>query len=183
MPPVRRAEAAICRVGFRTLFDCGTAELHRWPNCRRRVKLPPSFLFRTVAVDVLPSFAEKLFSYEYLAANDTEEKFEASLLKEPEPDVTQLETMLQEISQSLPRLGKRLAVNAKAFPHKRGGRPRMIGSLEAQRELRQEIKNLRGPGTRLEDLFKRMALKHGVSPSKIKQVWSSHELSAEGNVK
>ena len=135
-------------------------------------KTPISAIWGSAAAEVLPTLAEKMFRYDFLIENDTEAKFEAALLKEDEPDPVELEVLLKEIGNSLPRLGKTLTTRVKRFPHQRGGRPEKISSPEDQLRVIDEIKELRGPGSNLDDLFKRVGRRHGVSGAKIKQIWS-----------
>ena len=71
----------------------------------------------------------------------------------------------------LPRVRELLASKAKEFPHARGGAPKKLSSAEDQEKIRAEIKALREPGVKLMDVFKRVAQRHEVSPSKIKQIW------------
>jgi hypothetical protein len=64
-----------------------------------------------------------------------------------------------------------LIKHAKELPHARGGAPKKLATRQEQEKIRQEIKDLRGPGTKLTAIYARIAQRHGVSASKIKQIW------------
>jgi hypothetical protein len=134
--------------------------------------IPWSFL-EGLAGGLLPS-SEATDSAVYLAvfsSINTEEKLEAFLLSAPEPAPEKLEMYLKLINHSLPYLRHLFITYGKKLPHDRGGAPRKLGTPEEQKKIREEIKALRGPGTTLTDIFARIAQRHGVSASKIKQVW------------
>lgn len=135
-------------------------------------KMPWSFA-QGIAASVLPSkiTAADTPSMDVLVLVDTEEKLEAALLSAPEPTAEYLEKALKFINNALPALRGWLSEEAKKLPHDRGGAPRKLASAEEEAKVVEEIKALRGPGKKLEDVFKRIALRHGVSPSKIKQIW------------
>jgi hypothetical protein len=102
---------------------------------------------------------------------DTEEKLEAVLLSAPEPAPEKLEMGLKALDVALPYLRNLFIASAKKLPHARGGAPRKLGTPEEQKTIREEIKALRGPGTKLSDIYTRIAQRYGVSASKIKQIW------------
>jgi hypothetical protein len=118
--------------------------------------------------------------HERLASLDTEEKLEAFLSQEPEPSPAELKNILTMINTLLPRLREILTDSVKQLPYDRGGRPEELASTEKQQQVRDEIQKLRGPGKKLKDIFRVIAERHGVSPSKIKQVWYGHNESLPG---
>jgi len=132
--------------------------------------MPWSFA-QGVAASVLPSqvTGNDIPSMDVLT--DSEEKLEAALLSSPEPSPEALEIALKFINDALPALRRWLSQRAKELPHSRGGAPRKLASAEERAKVVEEIKALRGPGVKLDDAFKRVALRHGVSAGKIKQVW------------
>lgn len=75
------------------------------------------------------------------------------------------------IDGALPYLRELFITQGKKLPHARGGAPRKLGTPQEQEKIRAEIKDLRGPGTKLTDIYARIAQRHGVSASKIKQIW------------
>ena len=131
-----------------------------------------SLIFHKTAAEVVPPNTPIGAQPVDFALVDSQEKFEALLLNEPEPSPDQLEAFLKSIEKVLPKLRKLAIAKAKQLPHARGGAPRKLGSIEDQRKIIEEIKRLRGPGVKLADIFVRLAQKFGVSPSKIKQIWS-----------
>lgn len=50
-------------------------------------------------------------------------------------------------------------------------RQRNLALLRNRKKIREEIKRLREPGIKIGDIYARIAERHGVSPSKIKQIW------------
>jgi hypothetical protein len=141
--------------------------------------LPISFILQTNVGKAI--FPEGLVTAEtsqnLLPSIDTEEKFEAFLLQQPEPSREKLRKILTMINGLLPRVRQLLAENVKQLPHDRGGRPEKISSTQEQQKIIEEIKKLREPGKLLKDIFVVVARRHGVSPSKIKQVWYSRSES------
>ena len=109
-----------------------------------------------------------------LGALDTEEKLETFLSQEPEPSPAELKNILTMINALLPRLRAVLTDSVKQLPYDRGGRPEEISSTEDQQKVIEEIQKLRGPGKKLKDIFRVIAKRRDVSPSKIKQLWYSH---------
>ena len=145
----------------------------------RHSGLPIPFILQTDAVKAispegLPT-AETV--QKQLPLNDTEEKFEASLLQEPEPSPTELQNILTMINGLVPRVRQLLTDRAKQLPHDRGGRPEKISSAQEQQKIIEEIKKLREPGKKLKDIIAVVAQRYDVSPSKIKQVWYEHSES------
>ena len=138
-----------------------------------------SFILQTTAANAI--FPEGLVTAEkfhkLLPSIDTEEKFEAFLSEAPEPPREQLQSMLMMMNTALPRLRELLTENVKQLPHDRGGRPKKISSTLEQQKIIEEIKKLREPGKHLKDIFVEVARRHGVSQSKIKQVWYEHSES------
>lgn len=106
-----------------------------------------------------------------LSRFDTEEKLDAFLASAPEPSSEELERALKLIRGLLPQFRQQLVSAAKALPHSPGGAPTKIPSTDEQKRVVEEIKALRVPGVKLNDVFKRVAQRHGVSASKIKQIW------------
>jgi hypothetical protein len=135
--------------------------------------IPIPWLLQTIATDLLPPHAPDATANfrEQLALVDTEEKLEEFLLNRPEPSSEQLDEALKWINNLLPGLRKLLQSRTKAIPHSRGGAPKKLSSTQDQETIREEIKGLRGPGTKLTDIYSQIARRHGVSASKIKQIW------------
>lgn len=106
-----------------------------------------------------------------LSRFDTEEKLDALLASAPEPTPEELERILKVMTDLLPQFRQQLVSAAKVLPHGRGGAPKKLPSLDVQRGVVEEIKALRGPGVKLQDVFKRVAQRHSVGASKIKQIW------------
>jgi hypothetical protein len=106
-----------------------------------------------------------------LSRLDTQEKLEAVLANAPEPTPEELDTIMNVFRDLLPQFRQQLVSAAKNLPHSRGGAPKKLPSLDEQKAVVDEIKALRGPGVKLGDVFRRVAQRHGVSPSKIKQIW------------
>lgn len=132
-------------------------------------KIPWSFA-RSAAASVLPKHIDpnENLGLEFLI---DQEKLDTALANSPELPPEDLEKYLTVLDAGLPELRKYLLKRAKALPHGRGGAPRKLASAADQAKVIKEIKDLRAPGRKLEDVFKRVAQRHGVSPSKIKQIW------------
>jgi hypothetical protein len=124
-----------------------------------------------LAADLFPANVVKDSSAPDFSSIDSEEKLEANLLSAPEPSPEALEMALKEIDGALPYLRELLITHGKKLPHDRGGAPRKLGTPQEQEKIREEVKTLRGPGTKLTDIYARIAQRHGVSASKIKQIW------------
>lgn len=135
--------------------------------------LPISFLSLTFAGDLVPLWPDDEASRfpELLASIDTQEKFESLLASAPEPDPSTVDAITATIDRLLPEIRKRLVQQSEELPQHRGGRKQLLSSPAERNSVREEIMRLRRPGMRLEDIFKRVGLKRGVSASKIKQVW------------
>jgi hypothetical protein len=106
-----------------------------------------------------------------LSRFENEEKLDVFLASAPEPTPEELERILKFMRDLLPQLRQQFVSAAKALPHSRGGAPTKLPSTDQQKEVIEEIKVLRVPGVKLNDVFKRVAQRHGVSASKIKQIW------------
>jgi hypothetical protein len=150
------------------------AELVRL-NTEHYETIPWSFVLE-LAAGLFPSsvVTDSASAKQYLDFSlilNTEEKFEALLLSAPEPSSEVLEKTLKAIDGALPHLRDLLIAQAKELPHARGGAPKKLGTAEEQNKIREEIKALRGPGTKLSDIYTRIAQRYGVSASKIKQIW------------
>jgi hypothetical protein len=130
-------------------------------------------LFPPHVVTNLPSDVKAIAENFDLSSLDSEAKLEALVLSVPEPSPEGLETALKIINDVLPQLRHLLFTKAKALPHSRGGAPKLLASSAEQEGVREAIKALRGPGIKLDDVFRRVAQRHGVSASKIKQIWYS----------
>ena len=137
-----------------------------------REKIPWSFVGELVA-GMQPADAAKdsLSAPPDFSSIDTEEKLEAFFLSAPEPAPEKLEGYLKFIDGALPHLRNLFLTHGKKLPHARGGAPKKLGTPGEQEKVREEIKNLRGPTTKLTDIYSRIAQRHGVSASKIKQIW------------
>lgn len=165
------AEAGRIYAGKAFTYEQGIAIFRHYYGPSKRI--PVSAIYETVAGDVLSPFARNLFSLEFLVAHPTTEALTTFLASQPEPPPDELAQTLRTFNNMLPQLGKSLGDRVRRFPHPRGGRPRMLASANQRQAVRDEIKALRGPGSRLEDIMKRVAKKYGVSVGKIKQVWGT----------
>lgn len=100
-----------------------------------------------------------------------QEKLDVAMANSPEPSPEALEGYLKMLNDAVPAFRRWLLEQAKELPHGHGGAPRKLKSAADQARIVEEIKALRGPGKKLEDVFKRVAQRHCVSASKIKQIW------------
>lgn len=119
----------------------------------------------------LPPGASAIEREPDLSRFDTEEKLKVFLASAPEPSPEELERILKSMRDLLPQLRQQFASAAKDLPHSKGGAPKKLPSIDEQKGVVEEIKALRGPGMKLNDVFKRVAQRHGVSASKVKQIW------------
>jgi hypothetical protein len=136
----------------------------------RYEEIPWSFV-RQLARGLFPPNAGRDSDGVDLSAVDTEEKLEAFLLNAPEPSPEKLERYLKLMDSALPYLRKLFITHGKKLPHARGGAPKKLATPQEQEKIRKEIKRLREPGIKLGDIYARIALRFGVSASKIKQIW------------
>ena len=127
------------------------------------------------SVEMVPfssEFPPQPRQFELALAFIKSEEFEAWLLTAPEPTPEELEKILTVCRESLPNLRQNLLGTAKMGPrYRHGGRPKELPDPEQRRKVRDEIKSLRGPGTKLKDLFGRLAQKYQVSETTIKRIW------------
>lgn len=133
-------------------------------------KIPWS-LSHAIAAGLFPANVPTDSAVPDLSSINTEEKLEAHLLSLPEPSPEALELALKVLAGALPYLRELFITQGKKLPHARGGAPRKLDTPQEQEKIRQEIKDLRGPGTKLADIYARIAQRYGVSASKIKQIW------------
>ena len=133
-------------------------------------KIPWSFLGE-MAAGLFPPNAKRDSPNPDFSSINTEEKLEALLLNAAEPTPEKLEMYLKVINGALPYLRHLFITYGKKLPHDRGGAPKKLSAPQEQEKIRKEIKDLRGPGTMLADIYARMAQRYGVSASKIKQIW------------
>jgi hypothetical protein len=110
-------------------------------------------------------FVKRLEIYE------TREKFAAVLLSSAEPDPETLQFLFRTIKDTLPGFRQFLVQSIEGLPHfHRGGRTKELPDPKIRGEIREEIKRLRGPGVKLDDLYERLAQRYGVSPTTIKRI-------------
>ena len=141
----------------------------------KKMGVTKDFIKHSVVADVVHPYFPDLTNFEeQLGLGDTEEKFQAYLLAQPEPSPEQLEKRIEFIRGLFPRFRELMTSRAKALPHDRGGAPRKFKTAEEKQMVRDEIRSLRGPGTRLTDLYARIAARHHVSPSTIKRIWNEN---------
>jgi hypothetical protein len=137
--------------------------------------ITPQFLVGVTA-SVIPEAAkeasllpEKLD--EELARIETEEKLESLLTSLPEPNPETLELCLNAAKDVLPNLRQLFLQFAQGLPHHhRGGRKKELPDPETRCQVREEIKRLRKPGVKLEDLYERLARHYNVSATTIKRI-------------
>lgn len=170
--------------------DRAWAELGRWLGVESfthddGIKLLRMWIHdRKVAPEVFLNFGASFFpelaqtasiSPEQFVANlervETREKFAAVVLAAPEPDSGKLQFVLDGLKSALPNLRQYFVQLTKGMPHHhRGGRPVELPDSEVRTQIREEIKRLRGPGVKLDDLYDRLAQRYGVSPTTIKRI-------------
>jgi len=78
---------------------------------------------------------------------------------------------LKAINGALPFLRDLFITTGKKLPHARGGAPRKIGTFPGAEKYQRRNHSSASPGTKLTDIYTRLAQRYGVSPSKIKQIW------------
>lgn len=108
-------------------------------------------------------------------------EFAAWLLLQPEPPADELNEFLKNMNSALANLRQHFLKAAKGGPrHKRGGRPRALDDPKARAEICAKIKARRGPGAKLQDIFKDIAREcrsphsaHNkpISSATIKRIW------------
>jgi hypothetical protein len=144
-------------------------------------RIPVSFLLNTFAADILPPSAQELVPQlnEQLCLIETEEKFEAMLAKEPEPDPAIVDQIIKLVDGSLAKVRDHFVGKAELLPANRGGREKKLATAEERSQVIEEVKSLRGPGVKLVDIFIRIGMRREVSASKIKQIWQEAKLTAK----
>lgn len=99
-------------------------------------------------------------------------EFSAELLKQPEPTPKELAQFLDGCKNGLARLRQLEIDSVEGGPRqKRGKGPKMIDDPTRREDIRKAIKSRRDSGRKLKDIFERLAVTHGVSPSTIKRIW------------
>lgn len=94
------------------------------------------------------------------------------LLTQPEPEHEKLEEFLGQLKNAVPNLRQHYAHIVKVGPYPgRGGRPKLHDDPALREKIRAEIRDLRGPGRKLTDIFGRLALKYGSKPATMKRIW------------
>lgn len=107
---------------------------------------------------------------ETLRRIDTDEKLGAILEFAPDVSEEQCEYLVTLIRSLLPGFRALLEGRVANLPRAVGGRPKVISPNQYAR-IRLEIQQLRGPGVKLSDIYKRLALKYNASPASIKRIW------------
>jgi hypothetical protein len=141
--------------------------------CVRDGSLSP-YLRDSIFLQILEPYLPDLSGVnidEVFALIDTEKKLGRLLLKLPDLSPEELDRFLLFTKTRLPLLREIMLPRVKALPHYPGGAPRKLSSPEEKQKIVEEIKNLRGPGTKLDVIYARIAQRHDVSASKIKQIW------------
>lgn len=106
---------------------------------------------------------------------DTEAKLKALLVSLNEPAGRERLLIFSALKHGLPIVRRFLIKTGKQLPVPRGGRPELLSDPDKQRSIREEIRRLRTPRSRLKEIFKEIAKREGVSPKKIRQVWLDDE--------
>ncbi len=136
-----------------------------------------SFVSGTIAADVVPLEALALADRApgFLSTYDTEEKLETFFIQQPEPNPEELDIYLELLDNALMKLGMKLQEKVKQFPRDHGGRPKQLSSPDERQKVIQDVKELRGPGKKLHEIFGHVGSRYGVSASKIKQIWQDEK--------
>jgi hypothetical protein len=132
-----------------------------------------TFVRDSIAVEILqphlPDVSGNL--EEAFALINTEEKFAQLLLSLPEPSPEQFDELLRFARTRIPEIRRIMLPRFKALPHHPGGSPKKLASANEEQNIVEEIMKLRKPGVKLADIFARVAQRHAVSASKVKQIW------------
>lgn len=114
----------------------------------------------------------RLENVEQLLAEFRSGEFAKRLLDQPEPEPAVLDRFLHEVKSALASYAHQLQESGRRGPrHRRGGRPIGIADATERQRIREQIKSLREPGIKLEDIFERLAQKYGVSAVTIQRIW------------
>ncbi|HEV3334763.1 MAG TPA: hypothetical protein VG096_27435 [Bryobacteraceae bacterium] len=101
------------------------------------------------------------------------EEYAAWLLDQPEPSPEELGKLLTAIRDALADAKGHLMQAVKVGPqHKHGGRPKELDDPKKRQEVCERVKQLRGPGSNLQNIFRRVGREYGVSDTTIKRIWS-----------
>lgn len=100
-------------------------------------------------------------------------KYAAWLLTQPEPAPAELAELLKYMKDALPNLRQHFLTRGKAGPRpRRGPKPRNLTDPVIRERIRAKIASLRGPGTKLDDIFGRLENEYpGVKSSTFKRIW------------
>jgi hypothetical protein len=130
-------------------------------------------MLRSVASLLIPfsDMAEAKTSKEIFNTFDAQE-FATFLRSQPDPSPEQVNFLLGLMKDALPNLKSMLLPKINKMPrYKHGGRRKLLKDENQRHEIREEIKKLRNSSVKLEDLFKRLGERYGVSPTTIKRIW------------
>jgi hypothetical protein len=114
----------------------------------------------------------KLESFENAVGWIRSTEFATQLQQAPDPGEDKVRELESACKNALPALRKRLAYATRAGPQlHRGGRRKELSDPVVRRQICDEIKQRRGPGSKLDVLFKSIARKYKVSDTTIKRIW------------
>jgi hypothetical protein len=139
--------------------------------------LQPGFLLKVAGQILGAPMPSQEAWLEHLSQIDTEEKLESWLVNLPEPNPRRLALFLRVMRNAIPSFRKLLLLRAKRLVGSGGGRPEKLPDPETRVRIRGEIKGLRDSRVNLDDIYKRLAVRHKVSARTIKRIW--HEGEAE----
>lgn len=130
-------------------------------------------LMRMSASEIVPySETIELKTTEEIYSRFDPEEFAKALRPQPEPTPEKVQQMVTLMRDLLPNFKQQLLSKAKKMPrYKHGGRPEEFDTPEKRQKVREEIKKLREPGVKLQQIYQLLAKRHSVSPTTIKRIW------------
>ena len=103
-------------------------------------------------------------------------EFAAWLLLQPQPPADELNELLKGMKDALANLRLHFSQVVKGGPRRRRGRRRNLDDPALREQIRAEINKLRKPGTKLVDIYARLALRYSkilkrkIGPATIKRI-------------
>jgi hypothetical protein len=134
------------------------------------VRLIPHIVATTIPLPV--EISAPIETFEQAVARFRSLAYSEWLLSLPEPPPERVVEIVKGCKNALPTLRSQFEQAAKAGPqHRRGGRRVLLTDKAKRLEICAEIKRRRGPGVKLEYIFKRLGTKYKVSDTTIKRIW------------
>jgi hypothetical protein len=116
--------------------------------------------------------APKLQSFENAVRWIRSDEFAIQLREATEPSEDKVAELEAACKDAVPTLRKRWVYATKRGPQlRRGGRRKELTDPKVRQVICDEIKQRRGPGSKLAVLFKSVARKYKVSDTTIKRIW------------